>query len=115
MPDDITTVEASLEHSDNDVPFLLLPVRLETRFAQTVTGSQELLVRVYPDDVFVDTHEPELTDAEVAAGRAYWSAAWAQQPSSWDEDAARQLVAGHLPERAAWYRDRHAPDERRVG
>ena len=34
MPDDITTIEASLEHSDNDVPFLLLPVRLETRFVE---------------------------------------------------------------------------------
>ena len=102
MPDDITTIEASLEHSDNDVPFLLLPVRLETRFAETVTGARELLIRVYPDDVFVDTHEPELTEAEVAAGRAYWTAAWAQQPSSWDDDAARQLVAEHVPERAAW-------------
>ena len=48
MPDDITTIEASLEHSDNDVPFLLLPVRLETRFAETVTGARELLIRVIP-------------------------------------------------------------------
>src|SRR6476620_1365703 len=102
MPDDITTIEAALEHTDNDVPFLLLPVRLETRFAETAAGARELLIRVYPDDVFIDTHEPELTDAEITAGRAYWNAAWAQQPPSWDEDAARQLVAGHVPERAAW-------------
>ena len=114
MPDDITTIEASLEHSDNDVPFLLLPVRLETRFAETVTGARELLIRVYPDDVFVDTHEPELTEAESAAGRAYWTSAWAQQPSSWDEDAAAP-ARRRAPARARRMdRDRHAPDERRI-
>src|SRR5437763_2128254 len=56
-------------------PLLLLPVRLETRFAwsdgaggwtfaSTPGAPRALLVRVYPDDVHDDGHEPELTPAE---------------------------------------------------
>ena len=114
MPDDITTIEASLEHADNDVPFLLLPVRLETRFAETVTGARELLIRVYPDDVFVDTHEPELTEAEVT-----------RRARVLDRGVgATAVVVGRgrgaptrrrAPARAGGMdRDRHAPDERRI-
>src|SRR4029453_12401069 len=60
---------ASLEATH---PILLLPVRLETRFKQA--GAQwRLLVRIYPDQIHEDEHEPRLTDAERAAGTTYWS------------------------------------------
>jgi hypothetical protein len=54
-------------------PLLLLPVRLETRFvsAQGGTGT-ELLLRVYPDDVHIDTHEPGLTVEEERWGTHFW-------------------------------------------
>jgi hypothetical protein len=82
-------------------PLLLLPARLETRFSGT-----ELWVRVYPDQVFVDAHEPELTAAEAAAGTAYWDAIWrAGNPPPAIEDAKRPwrtLAATFGPNRAAW-------------
>ena len=48
-------------------PVLLLPVRLEAVYRATSAGEPELHIRVYPDDVHVDSHEPELTEAEWAA------------------------------------------------
>ena len=41
-----------------DHPVLLLPVRLETRFIGT-----ELLVRIYPDLVSINAHDPRLMQA----------------------------------------------------
>ena len=49
------------------LPVALLPVRLETRFATGAAGP-ELLVRIYPDEIHADRHEPELTAEEDAAG-----------------------------------------------
>src|SRR2546426_7299767 len=59
-----------------DLPMVLVPVRLETRFGEGPQGP-ELWVRIYPDQIAVDTHEPELTDQESAAGIAYWNTLWA--------------------------------------
>ena len=55
--------EASVEQLDGRVPVTMLPVRVETRFGENNTT---LRVRVFPEQVHIDTHEPELTDTEVA-------------------------------------------------
>lgn len=88
-----------LERLDGAVPLVLLPVRIETRFASTDAGSGELQVRVYPDEIFGDGHEPELTQAELDAGKTYWENAW--MPAS-EPDAWRLLVSQFPSQRAAW-------------
>jgi hypothetical protein len=55
----------------SDEPIALLPVRLETRF---VDG--DLLVRVYPDRIHEDSHEPQLTDTERKWGQNFWAYVW---------------------------------------
>jgi len=53
---------------DPQIPITMLPVRIETRFAGT-PAAPRLLVRLYPDDVHVDHHDPRLTSGEVSAGK----------------------------------------------
>jgi hypothetical protein len=56
---------------DRDVPLLLLPVRLETRFDLTA-DPPTLRIRVYPDQIHVDTDSggPSTTERELAV--AFW-------------------------------------------
>lgn len=78
---------------DPAFPLVLLPVRIETRFR-----SGELLVRVYPDEIFADGHEPELTDIECKAAIRYWVDADAGH----ERDAWEALVQAFGAPRAAW-------------
>ncbi|GGI03574.1 hypothetical protein [Egicoccus halophilus] len=81
---------------DGSVPIALLPVRLETRFV-----GDELRVRIFPDVVHVDQHEPLLTDEEAAFGEAWWRQRW----DATDEVAAalwESALEGRRPGRVAW-------------
>jgi hypothetical protein len=59
---------------DAHVPLALLPVRLETRFADPGAASNVLHVRIFPDDVHANSHDEALTAAETGLGAALWSA-----------------------------------------
>lgn len=93
---------------DGETPVALLPVRLETRF---VDG--ELRIRIFPDQIHLDAHEPELTDAEMEAGRAYWNAVWAAtsegRADGGIEEAWAALATGKSPRRARWLVDQLRP------
>lgn len=47
---------------DRRLPLALLPVRLETRYLDDA-----LLVRIYPDEIHTDAHDPGVSDVERAA------------------------------------------------
>jgi hypothetical protein len=77
------------------IPLVLLPVRLETRFQ----GS-ELWLRIYPDDVHINSFEPELTAEESSARTQYLAQA---QPGGDTARAAFTALAQQFgPLRAAW-------------
>lgn len=76
------SIDALGDSPDETAPIVMLPTRLETRFAAIDSGL-ELLVRIYPDDIHVDTHERELTETEIKYGRRFWELTlWASQDVS---------------------------------
>ena len=84
-------------------PVVLFPVRLETRFFTLPDDSSELRVRVYPDTVHIDSHEPELTSDEQIWGRHFWEETWrAATDKERAKSAWRQLADRFDPPRAAW-------------
>jgi hypothetical protein len=91
--------EQDFSRLDASLPIVMLPVRLETRF-QRGRQMAELLIRVYPDEIVADPHEPALTEVERALGEAYWRGVWSVPERRLDE--WRKLLAGNPPTRAAW-------------
>lgn len=98
----------AIDGLDPRFPILLFPVRLETRFIRFTEPLDrpdlppklgELRVRIYPDAIAADLHEPLLTPNELEAGRGYWRTAWR---SGRQEDAWAALVAEVGAPRAAW-------------
>jgi hypothetical protein len=81
---------------ESDVPLVLLPVRIETR---STPGGASLRVRIYHDALHSETLEEGLSQAERAAGIAFWTAIWADDDPQAHWPALVQ-VAG--PRRAAW-------------
>lgn len=88
-----------VEELDDATPFLLFPVRLETRF---VPGN-ELLVRIYPDDIAIETREELLTEDEVHAAKAFWRAYLAAgADDALKLSAWRGLANAYGPNRSGW-------------
>ncbi|MGW0735575.1 hypothetical protein [Streptomyces sp. NPDC002851] len=85
---------------DGRQPVAMLPVRIETRFASPT----KLRIRVFPDQLHIDAHEPALTEDEREGARWYWNRRWA---AGLDDTAAateawRQLTERFRPGRAAY-------------
>jgi len=110
-----TDPRENLRFKSTDYPILLFPLRLETRFkAVAVPGStatEQLWVRVYPDECLVDTFEPLPSESELTSVQKFW-VDWAlaggvdgEQRGAW-----RTLVAGSGSGRAAWLIQQYRPD-----
>ena len=98
-----------------DSPFVLFPVRIETRFRATAVQagaavSHELLVRIYPDDCSIDTFEPLLSQSELLNIKTYWmNIARAGGFEDQRKTVWRALVAAHGSGRAGWLADQFQP------
>ena len=77
-----------------DLPLVLLPVRLETRFFTLADRSTELRVRVFPDKIHLDSHEPDLTADEQTWGKHYWEQNWR---AGANEDGDAPMRGGSSP------------------
>ena len=108
------------EHFSNETPFLLFPLRLETRF-KTVRNRRQLWVRVYPDDCMVDSFEPLISQKEVNNAARFWaefySAGKPADPNNPEQaildlqkSAWHLLVNAHGDGRAAWITRQLIPD-----
>jgi len=103
-----------LKDLDDSIPFLLFPVRIETRFVPAGAGT-ELWVRIYPDDIAVHTHEKLLSDGEVTGGTRYWKEIFnAEKQGGVDKDARKKsawsdIVSLFGSQRAAWVAARMKP------
>lgn len=97
---------------DDGVPFLLFPVRIETKFA-----GDELRVRIFPDDIAVAHHEKALTVGEKDAGERYWgsrllanSAATKEARETLQRDAWNRIASRYGAYRASWIARATQPD-----
>ena len=113
LRDQLSTASAALPTDgiaqlDARYPVAFLPVRVETRFNRlplnntpVAAGSPggDLMVRIYPDSIMADSHEPLLTSIEVNAGQAYWQQTFTD---GHEQDAWTALLNVATPERAAW-------------
>ena len=91
-----------LKAPPSSTPLVLFPVRLEVRFQNS-----QLWLRVFPDDVHVNSFEPALTSDEQAARTAFL------QQAKPGQDAAKAAFAGLARRfggpRAAWIASANVP------
>ena len=98
----LATPEARLDGHGAGLPVLLLPLRIETRFLPVDGPPAELVVRIYPDEVHIDDHDPALTPTEENDGREYWRGVWRAGPGSDGGAAWERLRDIHGAPRAGW-------------
>ena len=77
-------------------PRVLLPLRLQTRWLDI-----GLHVRIYPDELGIDTHDPTLTAEESRWAEHYWQVRSGAVDADLEE-TWQQLVRRAGPTRAAW-------------
>ncbi len=101
-------VEKITELNDN-IPVLMFPLRLETRFKST-GNQQQLWLRVYPDDCNINSKEDILSESELKNAKAFWIEMWKAGGTEAEEKAAwRSLVNSHGTGRSAWIIQEYKP------
>lgn len=86
---------------DGELPLLLLPVRLETRYRPELKPP-ELRIRIYPDQIHVDADTPDPGPNEYRLTVAFWKE-WFSSPDSVRRQAAWDRYVGQVGDRRAGY------------
>src|SRR5262249_31079265 len=92
-------------------PAVLFPIRIETCFRESQPGKVVLQVRLYPDQIAIETYERELTEDEVRYAQRYAQDMASTTPEM-RQDGWRRLARRLGVHRAAWIerlRERNAP------
>jgi hypothetical protein len=104
----------NIDALDTIVPILLFPLRLEIRFKKVTREDQtvdQLWVRVFPDDIAINSFESDLSETEIRNTRSYWLARWKAGKDNVDgqRGAWRSLASAHGPGRAYWLTQNYIP------
>lgn len=104
--DEWTDPRRHLPVFNDDIPVMLFPLRLETRFKTVdVQGGarMQMWVRIFPDECLVDTFEATLTESEIKNATIFWSEYFhAAGVESAERAAWSGLVGAHGSGRATW-------------
>lgn len=98
----LPSTSSFLKAPPSATPLVLFPVRLETRFQ-----NGQLWLRVFPDDVHVNSFEPNLTSDEQAARTAFLNQAQAGKDAA--KAAFGDLARRFGGARAAWIASANVP------
>ena len=91
---------------EGQVPVAMLPVRLETRFT---ADAKALRIRIFPEPIHEDHHEPELTAAERQAAEGYWRPAGLPARTSAGTGGLASPDRRRARPRACWLVDASTP------
>lgn len=111
--DDGQQMTSIVSNLNNNVPISLFPLRVETKFKlENVSGTDKykIRIRVYPDDIAINTHEEALMPLEIEAGRNYWKNAWPVYNDKVQlEPVWLDFIKTYTPQRAAWIAEKVKP------
>ena len=87
----------------SSTPILFFPLRIETHFRSKTNNSNELCVRIFPDEIFLDYLTDNLTEDEINDAKCFWIQWYIASGSKKREYEAWQALCAKYPVyRAAW-------------
>src|SRR5688572_8596989 len=103
-----------IEEVSDAFPFLLMPLRLETRFKEIKDNPLEsrlqLWVRIYPDTCHIESKEELLSQFEVQNAKQFWMEIWQAGSNEGQERGAwKSLVNSHGSGRSSWIIENFKP------
>ena len=108
--DNKTEFNKLLGNISSKTPILFFPLRIETHFRKKL-NKNELCVRIFPDEIFLDYLTETLTEEENNDAKSFWTQWYIASGNSTREYEAWQALCAKYPVyRAAWLVRRLKPE-----